>query len=130
MSRHPLLHRYALNASQERLLQVLARAQFAIATQLAIWCGVSLRTISTNLGALYEMRLIETGSDTKPQIWRLTHAGGARMQVPMPSGRRYSSWSVMQNAVHRNAVEILLVQDHPSFRFLTCHQLYKKGRFQ
>jgi len=127
MSRHPLLHRHVLSSSQERLLQVLARVQFATAAQLSIWCDVSLRTICTNLEALYEMRFIQTGADTKPQIWHLTHAAGARMKVPMPSGRRHSSWSVMQNAVHRNAVEILLAKDYLGFRFLTRHQLYKKG---
>lgn len=86
-----------------------------------------MRAICTSLDVLYELQLVKTGADTKPQIWRLTHAGGARMQVPMPSGRRHSSWSVMQNAVHRNAVEILLAQDYPGFYFLTRRQLYKKG---
>ena len=127
MSYRQLPHRHALNSSQECLLLTLARVQFATAAQLTVWCGISLRSICTGLNSLHEMRFIKTGADTKPQIWLLTHAGAARMQAPMPSGRRHSSWSVMQNAVHRNAVEILLAQDHPGFHFLTRHQLYKKG---
>lgn len=127
MSHLQLSRRHALNRSQERVLQTLARVQFVTAAQLAVWCGISLRAVCTGLEALYEMNLVDMGADTKPQIWLLTHAGAARMQVPMPSGRRHSSWSVMQNAVHRNAVEILLAQDHSGFHFMTRHQLYKKG---
>ena len=105
----------------------LARTQFATADQLAIWCRVSKQALSLYLKALHRAGLVETGADTKPQIWQLTLAGAARMQVPMPSGRRHSSWAVMQNAAHRNAVEILLAKEHTGFHFLSRRQLYKKG---
>ena len=105
----------------------LARTQFATADQLAIWCRVSKPALSLYLKALHRAGLVETGADTKPQIWQLTLAGAARMQVPMPSGRRHSSWAVMQNAAHRNAVEILLAKEHTGFHFLSRRQLYKKG---
>lgn len=108
-------------------MATLAQKQFAVPAQLALWCGVQQSSLSDALNSLSAMRLVETGADTKPAIWRLTHAGGARLRVPMPSGRRHSSWSVMQNAVHRNAAEILLAQEHPGFHFLTRLQLYKKG---
>jgi len=127
MSHRQLPRRHALNRSQERALQTLARVQFVTAAQLTVWCGISLRAVCTSLEALYEMNLVDMGADTKPQIWLLTHAGAALMQVPMPSGRRHSSWSVMQNAVHRNVAEIQLAKVFPGFHFLTRHQLYKKG---
>lgn len=119
--------RYTLGVKEEQALMELARKQFAIAEQLAHWCGVTKQAMSQVMRALNEAGLTETGADTKPQIWQLTLAGAARMQVPMASGRRHSSWAVMQNAVHRNVVEILLSKDHPGFHFLTRRQLYKKG---
>jgi len=125
--KRPGLAKRALNATENCILNSLAQKQFAVPAQLAVWCGVAQQNISIALKTLDAMRLIETGAMTKPAVWRLTHAGGARMRSPMPSGRRHSSWSVMQNAVHRNAAEILLAQDHPGFHFLTRLQLYKKG---
>lgn len=119
--------RYLPSVTEEKLLATLARVQFATADQLAYWCGVRKQNIAVPIQRLQHHGLIEPGADTRPQIWLLTLAGAARLHVPMPSGRRHSSWSVMQNAAHRNAVEILLSRDHPGFYFLTRLRLYKEG---
>jgi hypothetical protein len=112
-----------LNATEATLLGELARTQFATADQLAIWCRVSKPALSLYLKALHRAGLVETGADTKPQIWQLTLAGAARMQVPMPSGRRHSSWAVMQNAAHRNAGDTAC----RAHRSTVTSQLPKKG---
>jgi hypothetical protein len=119
--------RFNPNATENRVLTALARVQFATAEQLSHWVGTSKQAVSLALKELNVAGLIEPGADTKPVIWLLTLAGAARMRVPMPSGRRHSSWSVMQNACHRNAVEIALGREHAGFRFLPRLSLYKLG---
>lgn len=118
---------WGLSPTESLVLTQLARVQFATAEQLAMWCAVTYQTARVIVRDLNAGGLVEPGADTRPQVWQLTLAGAARLRVPMPSGRRHSSWAVMQNAVHRNAVEILLSQEFPGFRFLTRLQLYKKG---
>jgi hypothetical protein len=115
------------NAVQNCILEQLARVQYATPAQLAFWCGVQTPAISKAVKVLLESGLVDGELTARPSILRLTHAAGGVLQVPMPAGNRYASWSVMAHACHKNEFEISFAKDHPGFRFISRLALLKQG---
>lgn len=116
-----------MRALDHEILTTLGRLMFATANQLAYWCDTTPLAIYKRLPVLVAENLIAGEEHARPAIWRLTFAGGRRVNKPMPAGRRHASWSVMAHACHRNASEISLRESRRGFRFLDRLTLLKSG---
>ena len=115
----PVLHK--------KILDQLAQVRFATNTQLVKLCDSHASHVSTAVKELLNVGLIDGSLLTRPMILHLTHAGGRQLDVPMPSGRRHASWSVMAHACHRNAAGEILATENNGFRFLSRLTLLKQG---
>lgn len=118
----------ALNDLQHGVLRTLGRLRFATEAQLAYWNGVGVSAVSKTLAKLIDAELVAVEKQSRPGIWRLTFAGAAVVRMPMPSGGRHSSWSVMAHACHVNEVEIRLRESiYKGFQFMSRLELLKQG---
>lgn len=118
----------ALNELQHGVLRVLGRLRFATEAQMAYWNGVGVSAISKTLTKLSDAELVAVEKTSRPCIWQLSFAGAAVVRMPLPSGGRRSSWSVMAHACHVNEVEIRLREStHQGFQFMSRLELLKQG---
>jgi hypothetical protein len=111
----------------ELILAQLGQLQFATPEQLAKLCGAKASNVSVACKELLNSGLIDGSLLTRPMILGLTPAGGRMLGVPLPSGRRHSSWSVMAHACHLNAAGNALALTHKGFCFLPRLTLLKQG---
>lgn len=116
-----------LPAQQKRVLQALARVQFATHGQLARLTEAQPSHTSTAIKALLDVGLIDGTLTTRPAILHLTSAGARLVGVVMPAGRRHASWSVMAHACHLTEAAEQLAATHPGFRFLPRLDLIRQG---
>jgi DNA-binding transcriptional ArsR family regulator len=122
-----MLRRRVINRLQHEVLRTLGRLRFATESQLSYWTGVSISAISKALSRLLAAAYVQV-EKSRPAIWKLSAAGAALVRIPLPSGGRPASWSVMAHACHVNAVEILLRETtHKDFRFLPRIELLRQG---
>jgi hypothetical protein len=112
---------------QKRILDHLSKNAFATPEQLGRLCNSKAPNISTAVKMLLNVGLIDGSLLTRPMILHLTHAGGRLLDVPMPSGRRHASWSVMAHACHLNAAGEILATEHNGFRFMSRLTMLKQG---
>jgi hypothetical protein len=112
---------------QKRILDHLSKNAFATPEQLGRLCNSKAPNISTAVKELLNVGLVDGSLLTRPMILHLTHAGGRLLDVPMPSGRRHSSWSVMAHACHLNAAGEILASENNGFRFLSRLTMLKQG---
>ncbi len=116
-----------LSPSQQTILNQIKRLVYATERQLEYWSGYTQSTVSKALSSLRAERLIQAEKGVLPNVWILTRSGSRALDVPLPSGFRKSSWSVMAHTCHRNQCEILLRESHSDFRFLEKSSLYRLG---
>lgn len=116
-----------LPAQQKRVLQALARAQFATQAQLARLTDAQPSHTSTAINALLDVGLVDGTLTTRPAVLHLTSAGARLAGVVMPSGRRQASWSVMAHACHLTEAAASLAASNPGFRFLSRLELLRQG---
>ena len=116
-----------LSDLQQRILERLADVRFSTNIQLANWCKVQAPAITKAVQRLTDFGLVEGSLTSRPMILHLSYAGGQILNKPQPYDRRYASWSVMAHACHANAVQEMMLQEHPGFRFLSRKELLKQG---
>lgn len=117
----------SLPVAQKRVLEQLARVQFATPQQLARLANLQTSHTSVAIKELMNAGLLDGALQARPMILFLTTAGGRLLGVPMPSGRRRASWSVMAHACHLTAAAEMLAGQHVGFQFLSRHVLLTQG---
>lgn len=100
---------------QNQILDVIARLRFATAEQLLYWLPVdALSSVRRGAIRLTDLGLLETRSDLRPYVYRLSSRGCALTGERY--FRRWHSASAVQQYLLRNAIEIELREEDPSAR--------------
>jgi DNA-binding MarR family transcriptional regulator len=117
----------ALNTLHRDIITILARTSFATQQQIADYTEKSLSTVRHAIHDLVNARFVESHTDLRPYVYRLSAHGSNIAGVNKP--RHWMSGNAIHQRVLRNAIELNMRKKNSTAIFVNRKECWRKGLF-